>query len=219
MRRQRDVGIKIRVWGETACFTRPEMKVERVTYDVITPSAARGILESIYWHPGMYYQIDRIYVLKPIRFTNLRRNEVGVKILAGDVLSMAKGGSVPKIVTSDVIQQRASMMLYDVDYVIEAHICISKNAEDGDLLKHKNILKRRLERGACYSQPYLGTRECTAYFSAWNEERVPSIPETKDLGWMLYDMDYSNQSNILPKFFRAQMDHGVIDLTKCGTVI
>lgn len=213
------MGIKIRVWGETACFTRPEMKVERVTYDVITPSAARGILESIYWHPGMYYQIDRIYVLKPIRFTNLRRNEVGVKILAGDVLSMAKGGSVPKIVTSDVIQQRASMMLYDVDYVIEAHICISKNAEDGDLLKHKNILKRRLERGACYSQPYLGTRECTAYFSAWNEERVPSIPETKDLGWMLYDMDYSNQSNILPKFFRAQMDHGVIDLTKCGTVI
>ncbi len=207
------------VWGPLACFTRPEMHTERVSYDVITPSAARGILESIYWHPGLCYVIDRIYVLNPIRFTNIRRNEVSSKILAGDIMSMARGGKAPHIYTADTIQQRAAMMLSDVHYVIEAHFDMTDKAGPEDNPgKFQDIIKRRLEKGSCYSQPYLGTRECTAHVSLWKGGSIDTIEDTQDLGWMLYDMDYSDPEHIQPMFFRAKMNHGVIDLRDCGVV-
>lgn len=215
------MAIRMEVWGSDACFTRPEMKTERVSYDVMTPSAARGIVEAVYYHPGLRWKIDRIYVLNPIRFTNLRRNEVKDKISASNALQAVNGTArEPCIVTSKSIQQRAALMLQDVRYVIEAHFDMvpEKAAPSDNHGKFQDIIKRRLRRGQCYSQPYLGCRECTAYFRPWEDGEIPTIGETRDLGWMLYDMDYSDPENIQPMFFRAQMVNGVIDLTDCEVV-
>ena len=195
-------GICVEVWGDRALFTRPELSVERVSYDAMTPSAARGLLESIYWHPGMRYTIDRIHVLNPIRFTNVRRNEVKSKALASTMRTAATGGGkLPYINTKDDIQQRASLILIDVRYVIEAHFDLTDKAmPDDNAGKFKDIIRRRLERGQCYSMPYFGTRG----FYADESER--------DLGFMLYDMDYRDPKNIAPMFFRAVMRNGVIDV-------
>lgn len=214
------MSIKIEVWGKDACFSRPEMKTERVSYDVITPSAARGIVEAIYWHPGLTWQIDRIYVLNPIQFTNLRRNEVKSKVLASNALQLANGKAMQScIVTAKDIQQRAAMMLKDVRYVIEAHFVMTDQAAASDNPgKFQDIIKRRLRRGQCYTQPYLGCRECTAHFRMWEGETVPTIAQTRDLGWMLYDMNYADPADIRPMFFRAQMIEGVIDLKDCEVV-
>lgn len=215
------MAIRIEVWGKDACFTRPEMKTERVSYDVITPSAARGVIESVYYHPGLKWKIDRIYVLEKIKFTNIRRNEVKNKLLASNAMSIANGTSkTPYLVTSDNIQQRAALMLQDVRYVIEAHFDMvpEKAAPTDNPGKFQDIVKRRLRRGQCYSQPYLGCRECTAHVRLWEGEDIPSIAETRDLGWMLYDMDYTDPQHIQPMFFRAQMVNGVIDLTDCEVV-
>ena len=213
------MSVRVEVWGPWALFMRPEMKIERVSYDVITPSAARGILESIYYHPGLKYTVDKIYVLSPIRFTNLRRNEVSAKAQGGAVWAMAKGGDIAYLAAPSFIQQRASMLLTDVHYVIEAHFDMTPQAAPGDNPgKFQDIIKRRLRRGACYSQPYLGVRECTCCFRMWEGAEIPSIPESRDLGWMLYDLDYSDPENIEPMFFRAYMDQGVIDLRDCEVV-
>ena len=214
------MSVKMEVWGERALFTRPEMKVERVSYDIPTPSAARGILESVYYHPGLTWIIDKIYILNPILFTNVRRNEVSVKILWSDLRSAIQGGSKPLCIsTSDSIQQRAAMMLRDVHYVIEAHFDMTDKANPSDNPgKFQDIIKRRLKRGQCYSQPYLGCRECTAHFSLWEGGEIKTISETRDLGWMLYDMDYSDPSNITPMFFRAKMVNGVVDVADCEVV-
>ena len=214
------MSIRMEVWGDYACFTRPEMKVERVSYDVPTPSAARGMVESVYYHPGLRWQIDRIYVLSPIVFTNLRRNEVKSKILASSVRAAMTGSQAPLyLATSEDIQQRAAMMLKHVHYVIEAHFEMTDRANASDNPgKFQDIVKRRLQKGACYSQPYLGTRECTAHFRLWEGGAIPAIPETRDLGWMLYDMDYSDPENIQPMFFRARMENGMIDLRDCEVV-
>lgn len=215
------MAIRIEVWGKDACFTRPEMKMERVSYDVITPSAARGVIESVYYHPGLKWKIDRIYVLNEIKFTNIRRNEVKSKLLASNALSIANGTSkTPYMVTSNSIQQRAAMMLQDVHYVIEAHFDMvpEKAAPSDNPGKFQDIVKRRLRRGQCYSQPYLGCRECTAHVRLWEGEDIPTNGETRDLGWMLYDMDYTDPQHIQPMFFRAKMVDGVIDLTDCEVV-
>lgn len=215
------MAIRIEVWGKDACFTRPEMKTERVSYDVITPSAARGVIESVYYHPGLKWKIDRIYVLNEIKFTNIRRNEVKSKLLASNALSIANGTSkTPYMVTSNSIQQRAAMMLQDVHYVIEAHFDMvpEKAALSDNPGKFQDIVKRRLRRGQCYSQPYLGCRECTAHVRLWEGEDIPTNGETRDLGWMLYDMDYTDPQHIQPMFFRAKMVDGVIDLTDCEVV-
>lgn len=210
------MSVKMEVWGEYACFSRPELKVERVSYDVPTPSAARGMLESIYYHPGLKWRIDRIYVLNPIRFVNLRRNEVKSKILASSILSEINGKSGSCIDRGADIQQRAAMMLRDVHYVIEAHFDMTDQAAPSDNPgKFQDIIKRRLRRGQCFHQPYLGCRECTAHFQLWEGEAIPAISESRDLGLMLFDMDYSDLQNIQPMFFRAKMENGVIDLTDC----
>lgn len=208
------MAIQVEVWGDYACFSRPEMKTERVSYDVMTPSAARGLLESIYWHPGMKYVIDRIRVCSPICFTNIRRNEVKDTINARKVKTvMEKGQGELYLVTSESIQQRAAMVLKDVRYVIEAHFELTEKASPGDNPgKFQDIIKRRLERGQFYSMPYFGTREFPANFQRCTI--VPPCPEelegVRDLGWMLWDMDYSDPTNIVPKFFRASLVDGVM---------
>lgn len=213
------MSIKMEVWGDYACFTRPEMKVERVSYDVPTPSAARGMVESVYYHPGLKWHVDKIYVCKPIRFTNILRNEVASKISARNVLTEANGKKRSYIDRNADIQQRATTMLRDVHYVIEAHFEMTDKANPSDNPgKFQDIVKRRLRNGQAYMQPYLGCRECTAHFRLWEGGDIPTIGETRDLGYMLYDMEYSDPENIQPMFFRAQMVHGVIDLTDCEVV-
>ena len=208
------MAIRVEVWGEYACFTRPEMKTERVSYDCMTPSAARGLLESIFWHPGLRYVIDRIHVCAPICFTNIRRNEVKDTISARRVKTvMERGTGELYLAAPESIQQRAAMVLRDVHYVIDAHFDMTKNAAPSDNPgKFQDIIKRRLDRGQCYSMPYFGTREFSAHFRRCTE--LPPCPEelkgTRDLGWMLWDMDYSDPQNITPKFFRASLVDGVM---------
>ena len=210
--------IQVEVWGDYACFTRPEMKTERVSYDVMTPSAARGLLESIYWHPGLRWVIECIHVCSPIRFTNIRRNEVKDVISARAVKSvMEKGKGIDELylATTESIQQRAAMVLKDVHYVIDAHFDMTDKAAPGDNPgKFQDIIKRRLERGQCYSMPYFGTREFAAHFARCTE--LPPCPEEllgeRDLGWMLWDMDYRDPENITPRFFRAVLRDGALDV-------
>lgn len=210
-------GITIRVWGDYALFTRPEMKVERVSYDIITPSAARGIIEAIYWKPAIRWVIDRIHVLKEIQFTNIRRNEVSEKISTRNVEQAMRGDKKPLFISAtDKRQQRASMVLKDVEYIIEAHFEMTAQAgEDDTPEKHYNIVLRRLRKGQHFHQPYLGTREFPAHVALLENEPIPLSPlrGERDLGWMLYDLDFSNPKDIRPQFFRAVLRDGVLDLT------
>lgn len=206
--------ISLEVWGDYASFNRPEMKTERVSYDVMTPSAARGLLEAIYWHPGMHWIVDRIHVCAPIRFTNLRRNEVKSKISARTARTvMERGAGELYLAASQDIQQRAAMLLRDVRYVIDAHFELTDRAAPTDNPgKFLDITRRRMEKGQFYHQPCFGCREFPAQFKPC--EAVPPCPEellgTRDLGYMLWDMDYSDPENIQPLFFRAALRDGVL---------
>lgn len=212
-------GITIRVRGPYALFTRPEMKVERVSYDVITPSAARGIIEAIYWKPAIQWVIDKIHVLSEIQFTNIRRNEVSEKASVDNATQVMKGGQKQLYISAvENRQQRASMVLKDVDYIIEAHFDRveedwgDRDSEEG----HYNIILRRLRKGQHFHVPCLGTREFSAKVEIFeNVDEIPRSPlkGLRDLGWMLYDLDFSNSRDIKPKFFKAQLLDGVIDLT------
>lgn len=208
----------VEVSGKNACFTRPEMKVERVSYDVMTPSAARGILEAVYWHPGLRYVIDRIYVMNPIRFTNIRRNEVKSVIPKPSKKTLSDGLCEKELYINvrDDIQQRAAMILCDVRYVIEAHFVMTEKASPQDNEgKFCDIIRRRLERGQCYHQPYFGCREFPVDFRKWEGGKIETIDETRELGFMLYDIDYSDSTNLVPTFFRAKLENGVVDLRDC----
>lgn len=215
------IGVKVKVWGEYALFSRPEMKVERCSYDVITPSAARGILEAIYWHPGMKWVIDKIYVQKPVQFTSIRRNEVKSKISSNNVLPVYNGADKQLYIStkSDIVQ-RASLLLRDVSYVIEAHFEMTEKAVESDNPgKFKDIIMRRLKRGECYHTPYFGCREFPANFCLCEDEKIETAYSgEKDLGFMLYDMDFSDLDNIQPMFFRALMKDGVINLRDCEVI-
>lgn len=217
------IGVKVKVWGDYALFSRPELKTERYSYDVMTPSAARGILEAIYWHPGMEWVIDKIYVKKPIQFTSIRRNEVKSKISANNVLSVYNGAQKELFISTKAdIVQRASTLLKDVEYVIEAHFEMTQQANDTDNPgKFKDIIMRRLRKGECYHTPYFGCREFPVNFNLCEEEEIHTaydVMEEKDLGLMLYDMDYSDPENIQPMFFRAVMKRGVLDLRDCEVI-
>lgn len=208
-------GIQLIVSGRNACFTRPEMKVERVSYDVITPSAARGILEAIHWKPAIHWVIDRIHVLKPIKFETIRRNEVGSKIPANKARSAMHSGSLEGLglTVDNDRQQRAMLCLANVCYGIEAHFEMSPKAGPQDNPgKHADMFRRRAAKGQCFHQPSLGVREFPADF-----ELVETIPPSnqgdQDFGWILYDIDYANGRRSV--FFRARMENGVIDVAKC----
>lgn len=216
------MAIRMEVWGEYALFTRPEMKVERVSYDVMTPSAARGLIEAVYWHPGLRWHIDRIYVLNPIRFTGIRRNEVKSVVSATNARAVMAGGRRRLYIDRSAdIQQRAATVLKDVHYVIDAHFTLTGKANETDNPgKFQDIIRRRLDRGQCYHTPYFGCREFPAGFRRFTGGRPETAypDETKDLGYMLYDMDYSDLKNITPTFFRAKLVNGVLDLRNCEVV-
>jgi len=210
-------GIAIRVYGEYALFTRPEMKVERVSYDVITPSAARGIIEAVYWKPAIRWVIDRIHVLNEIQFTNIRRNEVSEKVSESEARRRMNGSQEPFYLSAtDTRQQRAALVLKDVDYAIEAHFDLtSKATADDSVEKHYNMVLRRLRKGQYFSAPCLGTREFGARIDIIEDGVIPKSPLTgiRDLGWMLYDLDFRNEHDIRPQFFKAELVDGVIDVT------
>lgn len=211
-------GIRLKVWGERACFTRPEMKVERVSYDVITPSAARGILEAIHWKPAIRWQVDRIHVLKPIRFESIRRNEVGGKLSPASVSRAMKAGSTAGLVcyVDEERQQRAATILRDVCYVIEAHFELTDRAGPEDSVgKHLDIFNRRARKGQCFQAPCLGVREFPADFSLVEADAAlpresPAPVADVDLGWMLHDIDFAQGQS--PRFFRARLQGGVIEV-------
>ena len=209
----------LEVWGDMACFTRPELKVERVSYDVITPSAARAIFEAIFWKPAIHWQITKIEVLNPIKWTSVRRNEVGAV------------ASKSVIYIEDKRQQKNSLLLKDVRYSSWAKMeyrPVAKRKAEGNLFAHEpgkdenpmkyyQMFERRASKGQCFNQPYLGTREFSASFrwvDAETEQLQPAISEeqggTKDLGIMLYDMDYTDTKSPQPMFYRPQMNEGVI---------
>lgn len=213
-------GFKLKVWGDYACFTRPEMKVERVSYDVMTPSAARGILEAIYWKPAIMWKIDKIHVMNPIKFDNIRRNEVLGTISVSQIKKAMKGEEVELYQDSNEDRaQRASLLLRDVCYCIEAHFELTKDAGPEDTPeKHYNMALRRMRKGQCYHNPYLGCREFPANFEII-EEGIPAscYSGEKDLGFMLWDLQYNKDSKKepIPIFYRAFMKDGIIDIEKC----
>lgn len=217
-------GIRLKVWGDHACFTRPEMKVERVTYDVMTPSAARGILEAIHWKPAIRWVIDAIHVLEPIRFQSIRRNEVGGKAPAGKIKSAMKRGNLEglQLLVDEDRQQRASTVLVKPAYVIEAHFELTAKAgADDNEGKHLDTFNRRAEKGQCFHQPCLGTREFAAHFKLIPAGEATPLPEEelgslgfgepRDLGFMLWDIDHQEKDR--PSlFFRAALDRGVVKI-------
>lgn len=190
--------------------------------NVMIPTAARGILEAIYWHPGMRWIIDRIYVRNPIEFTSVRRNEVKSKIQATSVLSAMNGGEKPLYIsTKEDIAQRAAIILRNVDYVINAHFEMTERANESDNEgKFKDIIMRRLRRGQCYHTPYFGCREFPVNFELYEDAEIETAyaDQIKDLGYMLYDLDYSDPENIQPMFFRAELRNGILDLRNCEVV-
>ena len=209
------MSISVEVWGDYALFSRPEMKTERVSYDVMTPSAARGLLEAVMWHPGMKWVVDRIHVCAPIRFTNIRRNEVKDTVNARNAKAVMERGGELYLATPSSIQQRAAMVLRDVHYVIDAHFDMTIRASPTDNPgKFQEMTRRRLEKGQFYHQPCFGVREFPASFKLC--ESPPPCPEElkgeRDLGWMLLDLDYSDPANITPHFFRAVLHDGILEV-------
>ena len=205
-------GIKLKIWGDYACFTRPEMKGERVSYDVITPSAARGILDAVHWKPAIRWKIDRLHVLNPIRFENIRRNEVGAKISTNLGKSAMKSGDLANLHMNvdEHRQQRATLALRNVAYVVEAHLELTGKADNDTVAKHLAIFHRRVEKGQCFHRPALGVREFAANFETVDDMPVSQLEGRQDLGWMIYDIDFTDNNR--SQFFRAEMIDGVIDV-------
>jgi CRISPR-associated protein Cas5d len=207
-------GVQLRVWGQWACFTRPELKTERFSYDVMTPSAARGILEAIHWKPSIRWVVDSISVLNPIRFESVRRNEVGHRIPATTVAKAMKARSTNglALLVEDDRQQRAATVLKDVDYVIGAHFEPTGHWDaDETEGKHLDMFNRRARGGQCFHRPYLGVREFPAHYVLQENEPPaphPSLSGERDLGLMLLDIDFAD--GMTPRFFRARMTDGVI---------
>ena len=206
----------LEVSGDFACFTRPEMKVERVSYDVITPSSARAVFESILWKPAIRWHVEKIEVLKPIRWVSIRRNEVGAVVSVRNAQeAMNKGTGALALNIEDERQQRAGLFLRDVAYRIHAHFEILPNAgENNTMGKFLDMFERRAEKGQCVNQPYLGCREFACDFRMVDtvQQQANPIAETRDLGWMLYDMDYAKAADPQPRFFRAQLANGVLNV-------
>lgn len=203
----------LEVTGDFACFTRPEMKVERVSYDVITPSAARAVFEAVLWKPAIRWRIRKIEVLKPIRWISLRRNEVGAVVPVGSVKSaMNKGTGDLALYIEDERQQRAGLFLRDVGYRLHADLEVLPAAgANNPPAKFREMFERRVGKGQCVNQPYLGCREFACDFRLiGGDQAAAPIDETRDLGWMLHDMDFANLADPKPRFFRAELKGGVL---------
>lgn len=204
----------LEVRGDFACFTRPEMKVERVSYDLITPSAARAVFEAILWKPAIRWRVRRIEVLAPIRWINLRRNEVAGVVSTRNVETAMRAGSGDLgLYIEDERQQRAGLFLRDVAYRLHAELILQPDAPPCETLaKYREMFERRAGKGQCVNQPYLGCREFAADFRLVTDMATepPPIAETRDLGFMLHDLDFANPADPAPRFFRAQMTDGVV---------
>lgn len=202
--------------GPFACFTRPEMKVERVSYDIMTPSAARACFEAILWKPAVRWHVRRIEVLRPIRWINLRRNEVASVVSTRNVETAMKNGSGDLGIYIEVDrQQRAGLFLRDVAYRVHADLEYKRDADpDGSSMKYQEMFERRANKGQCVNQPYLGCREFTASFRliANPANEATPIPETRDLGFMLHDLDFTNPADPQPRFYRARLENGVVNV-------
>lgn len=214
------MGFYVEVWGSAACFTRPEMKVERVSYDVITPSAARNLLQSIYWHPGMNWVVDAIQVCNPIQFSMMKKNEVSHGIDLDVFIKNANAGFFESIDTNKLRSQRRMVYLKNVKYVISAHFELTdeSNHSAADFAK---IIGRRMEHGGFYRQPCMGLREFPAYYrqvDGFKSVCDETLKGDKDLGWMLLDMDYRDMKNIEPRFFRPVMHDGIFEVPKYDLV-
>lgn len=216
---------RIKVWGDFALFSRPEFSAERVSYDMLTPSAAVGMLEAIHWKPAIRWVIDSIIVLNPIRFDTVRRNEVGTKLPTSSARQGAAGKPVDLVQFADEDrQQRAALLLRDVAYIIEAHFDLTARAGPGDNAgKHADIMRRRLDKGQCMQQPVFGCREFPAWFEPAEPGRPPvpaDLAGSRDLGWMLHHIDFQHWSGpgqwdgakfeAVPRFFRATLIDGVL---------
>ncbi len=215
----------LEVTGDYACFTRPEMKVERVSYDLITPSAARAVFESILWKPGLRWHIRRIEVLNPVRWISVRRNEVGAVASTRNALAAMRAGQGElALYIEDERQQRAGLFLRDVAYRIFADLELLSDEARVNPVKYISMFERRAAQGQCVYQPYLGCREFAASFRPvelvadgkdWRPSpNEPSAREewNADLGWMLYDLDFTDRGNPKPQFFRANVKQGAVDL-------
>jgi CRISPR-associated protein Cas5d len=211
----------LEVSGDFACFTRPEMKVERVSYDVITPSAARAVFEAILWKPAIRWWVTRIEVLKPIRWISLRRNEVGAVVPVGSVkTAMNRGAGEIALYVEDERQQRAGLFLRDVAYRLHADLEVRPDAGAGNPPpKFWEMFERRASKGQCVNQPYLGCREFACEFRLVEDHALtaPPIPESRDLGWMLYDLDFADPADPKPRFFRARLEGGVLSVPEWGS--
>ena len=209
----------LEVRGDWACFTRPEMKVERVSYDLITPSAARAVFEAILWKPALRWEVRRIEVLNPVRWTNLRRNEVASVISSRNVQqAMHAGQGALALYVDEDRQQRAALLLCDVAYRLHADLVVRPDRRDLEPpAKFFAMFERRARAGQCVNQPYLGCREFAARWRLVDDlaAEPPPIAETRDLGWMLHDLDFSNPSDPQPRFFRAQMTQGAVEVPAC----
>lgn len=212
MTRSQSETFRVKMTGDYACFTRPEMKVERVSYDVMTPSAARGVLEAVLWKPAIQWQIHQIDVLKSIRWTSVRRNEVSAIASTSSAKSaMKKGSGNLGIHIEDTRQQRAGLFLKDVAYTVHASFRMTDKAGEGDtLVKFEQMFRRRMEKGQCFHRPYLGCREFPAEFSFADNDEIP-IEESRSLGWMLLDIAFGEKEN-RPMFFPAEMVNGTIQV-------
>lgn len=207
-------GVRLKIFGDYACFTRPEMKTERVSYDVPTPSAIRGILEAVHWKPALEWRVDAVHVMNPVIFENIRRNEIKEKVSVDSVKSvMKKGSGKLQALIEDDRAQRASLVLKHVEYFVEAHfIMTDKAGPDDNTGKHLDIFNRRLAKGQVYHRPCLGCREFPAFVEM--AENIPrsllaDLPDgNRDLGWMLYDLNYSE--DYAPMFFRAKLEQGIL---------
>lgn len=204
--------LRVKVWGDLACFSRPEMKVERVSYEVMTPSAARGILEAIFWKPEMQWEVRAIHVLRPVRYLSFVRNEVARKAVPGTVLRWAERRSANGYFVNDkdIRTQRHTLALRDVAYLIVADIRVLPGVQ-ADAAKYRDQFRRRVERGQCHAMPFLGCREFVACFSAPDEQDRP-IPVTENLGRMLFDLDYEpgESGRGSPRFFEAGLEQGIL---------
>lgn len=210
----------LEVTGDWACFTRPEMKVERVSYDAITPSAARAIFEAIFWKPAVHWAVRRIEVLNPIRWTNLRRNEVASVVSTRNVQqAMHAGHGNLALYIDEDRQQRAALLLRDVAYRLHADLVVQADRDDrASPAKFFAIFERRARTGQCVNQPYLGCREFAARWRLVDDVAAepPPAETTVDLGWMLHDLDFTDSADPQPSFFRAQMRSGVIEVPSFG---
>lgn len=200
--------LSVKVWGEWACFTRPEMKVERVTYPVMTPSAARGVLEAIFWKPEIAWRVEEIWVLNPIRYFSILRNEMNSRQSERSAASWQRGGGGYD--ASADRAQRHTLALRNVAYVIRAQMVLKPHAT-ADPAKYRDQFRRRVQDGRCFATPYLGCREFSAAFAA-QDGSEQSIDLTDGLGPMLHDLDYQSDGSGrgTPRFFNARLEHGVL---------